>query len=119
MSEFFLRTGATDTPSVARVDANGMQYVKPALGSGGFIATNTVSGGTGWGAFGAQALTQLTIGNDTGTDIEIRQDNTGLALTVFDGTYYTIFGITDASQISVRRKDQSTTQVAVKARWEA
>lgn len=119
MSEFFVRNGATDTPSVARVDANGMQYVKPTLASAGHVSTNTNASGSGWSAFASTPCVQLTISNDTGTDIEVRQDAGSNLLTIFNGTYYTLYGLSDTSQITVRRKDQSVTQVLVKARWEA
>lgn len=104
----------------ARVDAvDGAQYVKPAMRTGGNTSTNTNATGGNWAAFGDIPCTQLTFINDTLVDIEFRQDAAGVALPVFDGSVFTIYGITNANQITVRRKDQSNTQVLVKARWEA
>jgi hypothetical protein len=57
--------------------------------------------------------------NDTGTKLEVQQGGAGAAFPILDGQYFPFFGITNANQISVRRADTSTTQVTVKARWEA
>lgn len=104
------------------VDIAGSLYipvVSPAMSSGGNASAQTAANGTDWTAFASQACAQLTISNDTGATIEFIQGGTGAAFSVFDSTYFTILGITNANQISVRRKDNSTTQVTVKARWEA
>ncbi len=92
--------------------------VTPAMVGGGNISATTSATGANWVAFDAQSLSQLTIVNDTGTDIEWRQDSAGVALPIASGNDFTIYGISDASQISVRRVDQSNTQKTVKARWE-
>jgi hypothetical protein len=94
-------------------------HVKPMLESAGHASVTTAATGTNWTAFAAQLCSQLTVSNDTGTDLEFRQDGAGVTFTVFDTTYYTFFGLTNASQIEVRRKDTSNTQVTAKARWEA
>ena len=95
-------------------------HVSPVMaGGGGNISVQTAANGTDFVAFASQECKQLTISNSTGTEIEVRQDGAGVALPVFDSTYYTFFGITNANQLSVRRSDASTTQVTVTARWEA
>ena len=92
--------------------------VAPMLSSGGHTSVVTAANGTSYTAFAAQPCKQLTIGNDTGVQIDVLQGGTGSPFPVFAGTYLTFFGLTDASQLSVRRDDTSTTTVTVKARWE-
>lgn len=89
------------------------------LTDGGNISVATSTTGADFTAFSAQACTQLTISNNTGTTIEFAVSGTGVAFPVFPATYYTFFGITDASSLSVRRTDQSDTSVTVIARWES
>jgi hypothetical protein len=89
------------------------------MNAGGNTSVQSAAVGTNYATFAAQACTQVTIVNDTGTDVEFRQDAAGVALTVKDGNIFSIFGLTNASQIGVRRKDTSNTQVTVKARWES
>lgn len=105
--------------SVTIASDQGGINVQPVMVSGGNISTLTSAVGTNYTAFAAQACKQVTICNDTGTTVEVRQGGAGVAIPVFDSTYYTFFGITDASQLAVRRKDTSNTQVTVKTRWES
>jgi hypothetical protein len=89
------------------------------MNAGGNVSVSTAAVGTNYATFASQACTQLTIVNDTGTDLEWQQGGAGVALTVKDGNTFSIFGLTNANQIGVRRKDTSNTQVTAKARWEA
>lgn len=92
----------------------------PQMASGGNLApisTSTANGAT-YVAFAAQACKQLTI-KCLDADIEFRQDGSGGAYGVAAAADFTIFGLTDASQISVRRKDGSTAAATVYGRWEA
>lgn len=91
----------------------------PTMSSGGNIGLTTNATGTTYTAFASQALKQLTLVNNTGTTIEFRQGASGIAIPVFDKTAFTIFGITNANQIDVRRTDTSNTTVSVQARWES
>lgn len=91
----------------------------PIMNSGGNVDLQTNATGATFNAFGSQACSQLTLVNDTGTKLEFRQGGSGVAVPVFDQTSFTVFGIANANEISVRRKDQSSTQVTVAARWEA
>jgi hypothetical protein len=101
------------------LDTGQVRAVRPVLADGGHISVQTAASGATWTPFGAQMAYQLTIGNDTTTDLEFRQGAAGTVFfPVFDGTYYTFFGINDCSELYVRRVDQSNTQVTVKARWE-
>lgn len=91
----------------------------PVMQDGGHLSVQTAAVGTTYTAFGAQACKQMTICNDTGVTLEVRQGAAGVAVPVFDLTYYTFFGLGNASELDVRRKDTSNTQVTVKARWES
>jgi hypothetical protein len=93
--------------------------VTPVLTSGGHISATTAVSGTGYTAFGAQACKQLTICNGSGVDIGVTVGGAGVEVPVFTGTYMTFFGITNANQLSIRRVDTATVQVAVVARWES
>jgi hypothetical protein len=81
------------------------------------IATTIV--GTDWIPFPPQACERLIIVNTTGTMLEVRQDGVGIGLPVPDGSGFTFEGITNADQLSVRRKDVANTPVDVYARWES
>lgn len=75
----------------------------------------TAGSGTGWTAFSSQACSVLDISNVTGTDIEYRRNATGSAMRIPDGGSRMVVGITNASQIEVRRVDLSATPVTVTA----
>ncbi len=97
-----------------------MSTVQPAMQSGGFTSAQTNATGANWTAFPSKKCLRLVIFNTTGTDIEIAQDgDTSKTLTIPSSQPFELYGIWDAAQISVRRFDQSNTQVTVKARWEA
>jgi hypothetical protein len=93
--------------------------VTPVLTAGGHISATTAASGTGYTAFAAQACKQLTICNGSGVDIGVTVGGAGVEVPVFTGTYMTFFGITNANQLSIRRVDTATVQVAVAARWES
>lgn len=92
--------------------------VIPRMTSGGNFSAQTAATGTNYTLFASTTCKQVTLVNDTGTAIEFRQDAAGVAIPIADSDRYTIFGLTNANQIGVRRKDTSNTQVVVKARWE-
>lgn len=71
--------------------------------------------GSGWVAFGDLACDYLDIKGDPGADIEYRRNGAGNAFTIAAGSSRMAYGITNASQIQVRRVDQSTTQLTVQA----
>lgn len=93
-------------------------YVTPIMRAGGNTSVQTPATGTNWAPFPQQSCRQLTVVNDTGTALEVRQDGAGVAIPLPTGTFFTFYGIGDASQMEVRRADTSGTQVTVKARWE-
>jgi hypothetical protein len=93
--------------------------MKPAMTDGGHGQVQTAAVGTNWTALASQNCRQLTIANDTGTKLEVRQGGTGVGFPIFDSTYYTFFGLSNANQLEVRRADTSNTQVTVEYRWES
>jgi hypothetical protein len=93
--------------------------VIPSMAGGGNIAVTTAATGTNFTAFASQACKQLTISNQSGTVVEVRQGATGVALQIPTGAFYTFFGISNANQLDVRRTDVSNTQITLTARWEA
>lgn len=103
-----------------KVDSSGTALsVIHVMSSGGNIAVTTSAVGTNYTAFASQACKQLTISNNTGTVVELRQDATGEALPIQNGSYFTFYGLTNANQLDCRRTDTSNTQVTVQARWES
>lgn len=87
--------------------------------SAGNSSVQTAATGSNFASLASQACKQVEFQNNTGADIEVRQDGAGVATPVFDGTYYTFAGLTNANQLSVRRVDQSNTQVTATYRWGA
>ncbi|MFG1462127.1 hypothetical protein V5F77_04435 [Xanthobacter sp. DSM 24535] len=88
----------------------------PVMTEGGNISANAT--GAAFVIYGAQACSQITIAAPKSVDVEVQQDGAGLAFPVYAGTYMTFFGLTNASQLGVRRVDQTAVAVAVIARWE-
>jgi hypothetical protein len=78
-------------------------------------SVQTNASGATYTAFATLACTQLDIVNNTGTTIEYRRGATGTAFQIPDGGSRLIQGITNASQIDVRRTDVSNTQVTAYA----
>lgn len=98
---------------------SGRVPVLPSMASGGNIAVTTAATGTNFTAFASQVCKQVTLSNQSGTVVEVRQGATGVALQIPTGAFYTFFGITNANELHVRRTDLSNTQVTITARWEA
>ena len=93
--------------------------VIPSMTTGGNISVTTAATGTNWTAFASQTLKQLTVSNQTGTNIEFRQGGAGVGFIVPSGAVFTFFGITNANEIGARRTDTGNTQVTITARWES
>ena len=93
--------------------------VLPSMANGGNLAVTTNTTGTNYAAFASQVCKQLTISNQSGVVIEVRQGGAGVALQIPTGAFYTFFGITNTNQLDVRRVDVSNTQITITARWEA
>jgi hypothetical protein len=103
----------------ALVSSSNQLAVLPSMANGGNLAVTTNATGTTYTAFASQACKQLTISNQSGVVIEVRQGGGGVALQLPTGAFYTFFGITNADQLGVRRVDTSNTQITITARWEA
>lgn len=99
-------------------DSNQLPVI-PSMASGGNISVTTASTGTNYTAFASQACKQLTVSNQSGTVVEVRQGGAGVALQIPTGAFYTFFGLTNTNQLSLRRTDTSNTQITLTARWEA
>lgn len=92
--------------------------VSVAMQDGGNLSIQTAANGTGYTAFPSKACSQLTIINDSGQKLEAQQGGSGEVIPIFDQNTFTFFGISNANQIAVRRKDTTATPVTVNARWE-
>lgn len=113
------RVKALLTGIVLAAGSNLIGRVTPEMSSGGNLSVQTAATGANWTVIGAQACKQLTLVNNTGTKIEFRQGGAGVGVVVFDQSGFTIYGITNANQIEIRRVDQANTQVTVQGRWES
>lgn len=92
---------------------------QPVSTSSGHTSATTTTVGTTFQVFPAKPCAHMLIVNDTGVDIEVQQNGSGIALPVLVGQAVTFRAIGNTSKLGVRRKDQAVTQVVVKARWEA
>lgn len=119
-----------DVPSkqVANINKNfeelsgggaGEMNVKPIFTASGNLPEVTVAGGTAWTTLPAQELAQLTIYNDTGFVLEMQQDGSGGIALVFVDRETPFFGITNANQVALRRRDKAADPLVVHARWES
>lgn len=93
--------------------------VHPGFKSGGNLSIDTSSDGVGFVALPAQVCAQVTIVNDTDVTLEVRQGGAGAACPVLAQSSFTFFGVSNADQLSVRRKDAGTEPLSVCARWES
>ena len=100
------------------IASNTSLFVTPRMSNGGFISITTSNTGTPYVPFANQVCSQLTISNDSGNPIDIQQGGAGIAFKVIPLTYMTLYGLSDANTISIRRTDTSNTQLTITARWE-
>lgn len=84
----------------------------------GDTSLQTNATGTTWNAFSSQACKQLSLVNDTGTKLSIRHGSSGSGFPLPDGMAVTLKGLTNTSDIQIRRADTSNTQVTVYGFWE-
>lgn len=85
----------------------------PKVASAAIISLTTAAVGTNFTAFGAQACTAVAIvnTNTTAVDLEVRRGASGNTIVVPAGAERVFVGVTNASDLQVRRLDQSNTQV--------
>jgi hypothetical protein len=120
-----LPTGAATESTLSALNTkvpaidNNRSPVIPSMFNGGNISVQTAATGTNYTAFASQVCKQLTLSNQSGVTIEVRQGAAGVGLQIPTGSFYTFFGITNANQLDVRRVDTQNTQVTITARWEA
>lgn len=79
------------------------------------LSVLTQATGANWATFNSTTCSSLDIVNNSGVDIEYRRNGGGNSMVVRDGYSRLIQGITNASQIIVRRVDQANTVVTVTA----
>lgn len=98
----------------AKAPSNSLSIVAATV-SGSIVSVQTDAVGSTWTPYGSAACRTLDIFNTTGTAIEYRRNGAGAAMPIPDGLSRKVEGITNASQIEVRRVDLSNTQVTVNA----
>lgn len=92
--------------------------VHPGFSAGGNLTVKTSSAGTTYTTFPAQACGQITVVNDLDVTLEVQQGGAGVGCPVLAQSSFTFFGVSNANQLSVRRKDQNVAQLDVYVRWE-
>lgn len=75
-------------------------------------ATSTAATGTNWTALATHTAKKVTIINTTGTTISVRYGS-GTAIGLPDGSGFTFEGLTNSNGLSIKRADDSNTQVSV------
>jgi hypothetical protein len=95
--------------------ANPMPSSVPGAVSATILSLTTAATGSNWTAFASQACNSLDIVNTASVAIEYRRGGAGNAMTILSGSSRLVVGITNASDISVRRVDQSNTTVTIPA----
>jgi hypothetical protein len=87
--------------------------------SGGNGSVQTSATGATYVALTSQAAKRVTLFNNSGTALEVRQGGSGVAVPVASAATFTFEGLANANELSVRRVDVSNTQVTAVYRWEA
>lgn len=87
----------------------------PRTGAATIMDCETAAAGATWAVFANQACTCLSLVNNSGQDLEYRRGGAGKALPLLNRMAYLVVGITNANQVSIRRIDQSNTQVTLSA----
>jgi hypothetical protein len=82
----------------------------------GNVTITTSATGTDYVAFADRPAKAVAISNNSGTSLSIRQDGSDFILPT--ASIFKFDGIEDASQLSVKRTDESDTPVTASARWE-
>ncbi len=88
--------------------------ITPEMSDGGHISVSI--SGAPFVTFASTLCKQLTIVNNSGVDIEVQQDAAGANLPIINGTAYPFYGLSNASQLGVRRIDQVATAKTIVAR---
>lgn len=96
---------------------NTAQVMNVPTTSGNGSVTTAVSG-TGYTSLSDQICGSVTIVNDTGTSLDVTKDGGTTKMVVPTGAAYCVKYIENANQVSVRRTDNSATQVTAYYEWE-
>lgn len=110
--------GSSDGLTNAQLRAESVA-VRPEFTKSGNLDETTIAGGAAWTKLPAQALSQLTVYNDTGFTLEMRQDGAGGSAILWTEREGVFFGIKNSNQVELRRRDQGAEAVQVQARWES
>lgn len=79
------------------------------------LQLTTSASGTPYVAFADQACVRIIVSNDSTSTLEYQRNGAGVTSYILPSSYYIIEGITNANQISIRRKDTSSTQITIGA----
>src|ERR1019366_4485177 len=111
--------GAGTEAAAIRVtlSTDGTGVVVPVFHGIGPLSLQSNATGTTYNVFSSQACKQATLINDTGFDLELQLGATGTTFILWANSSLTIPGITNASTVGYRRKDQSNTQVTLAGFW--
>lgn len=116
MNSVILGESATKGPIKVACDDDGRLLASGASGvaSETYRRVTTAATGTAYTALAAVPAAQVVLWNNTGVTLEARQAaDPGNTFDVPDGTAVPLSGITSASDIELRRKDTSNTQVTL------
>lgn len=98
------------------VDAtNPLKVSLGAASSASITSVQTSATGANWVAFASADCNAIDFYNGTGTTLEYRRGGSGTGFQIPSGVSRLIVAISDADEISVRRVDQSNTQVTAYA----
>lgn len=92
--------------------------VSPEFSASGNVNIETSTAGANFISFPDLPLKQFSISNDTDYTVEVQQDGSGAAYPVKAQSTESFFGITNANQLAVRRKDQVDEPLSVCGRWD-
>ena len=95
--------------------ANPMPSSVPGAVSATILSLTTAATGANYTAFSSQTCQSLDIVNTSSVAIEYRRGGAGNTMTILSGSSRLVVGITNANEISVRRVDQSNTQITIPA----
>lgn len=96
---------------------NGNGFITTGATQGGNLSVQTSATGSTYVALGSSPAFKATLSNQSGTTIDVRQGGAGIAFPIPTGQIFEFEGITNTSDLSIKRTDNSNTQVTVAFRW--
>jgi len=88
------------------------------VNAAGILSVATSASGSTFVTLPAQTCKQLTAFNLTGTTLSFQRNGTGPTIEIPDGVSWMFRGLSDASNLSVKRTDEDGSAVTFKAEWE-